>query len=94
VDRPLGSRISRSRTFNRTGTSDPEYLFGRFGLTESTRRQGVMKDSEMLCASLTDPFEYGACMSLLKCKKFKPPYAGKYSLPFCPTTLHGGRIRI
>lgn len=91
VDRPLGQTLSPSTTNNSVPSSSPEYYFTQYGLNKSSR-QGLLKTTEMLCASLSDPFEYGACMSLLKCKKFRPPYLGKYSLPFCPTTLQGGRI--
>jgi hypothetical protein len=91
VDRPLGQALAEEKTPLEVPDDSAEYYFTQFGLSKSSRSK-LLKDSEMLCASLDDPFEYSACISLLKCKKFKPPYVGKYSLPFCPTTLQGGRF--
>ena len=91
VDRPLGQSLQSETTNNQIPKSSPSYYFTQYGLNKSSRA-GLLKPSEMLCASLDNVFEYSACMSLLKCKKFKPPYLGKYSLPFCPTTLQGGRF--
>lgn len=91
IDRPLGQSLIPQVTNNVIPRSSPDYFFTQYGLNKSSRA-GLLKDSEMLCASLENPLEYSACMSLLKCKKFRPPYLGKYSLPFCPTTLQGGRF--
>lgn len=90
VDRPLGQSLSGEKTNNAIDPSSAEYYFTQYGLNRASRA-GLLKPTEMLCASLDDPFQYSACISLLKCKKFRPPYLGKYSLPYCPTTLQGGR---
>lgn len=91
IDRPLGQSLTPEVVNNVIPQSSPDYYFTQYGLNKSSRA-GLLKNSEVLCASFDDLFEYSACMSLLKCKKFKPPYLGKYSLPFCPTTLQGGRF--
>lgn len=92
IDRPLGQSMKRSTTYNASPVTHPQRYFTANGLSEASRSP-LLKDREMLCASLRDPFEYGACMSLLKCKKFLPPYAGRYDFAWCPTSLHGGRYR-
>lgn len=92
VDRVLGSGMARNITYNKIGETDPQRYFTANGLSEASR-SSLLKDTEMSCASLRDPYEYGACMSLLKCKKFLPPYAGRYDFAWCPTSLHGGRYR-
>lgn len=92
IDRALGSGMTSDVTYQTTPTEHPQRPFTISGLTE-TSRSPVLKDTPMACATLKDPYEYGACMSMLKCKKFRPPYEGKYSFPFCPSTLHGGRLR-
>jgi len=92
VDRPLGSALSRNVIFNKIRDSDPQRYFSSSGLSEASR-SNLLKENEMLCASIKDPMEYGACISMLKCKRFDPPYEGKYWLEFCPSTLHGGRLR-
>lgn len=91
IDRPLGKKLSTTRVENTLLRSDTNYSYSQQGLTELSRTL-ILKDSEMLCASLKDPFEYGACISMLKCKRFKPPYRGRYFFEFCPRTLHGGRL--
>lgn len=91
IDRPLGQSLTPEVVNNVIPQFSPDYYFTQYGLSKSSRA-GLLKGSEMLCATLDNIFEYSACMSLLKCKKFKPPYLGKYSLPFCPTTLQGGRF--
>lgn len=92
IDRPLGSKISENIAYQTVPQTHPQHSFSANGLSEISR-SSVLKDTPMSCASLKDPYEYGACMSMLKCKKFRPPYEGKYSFPFCPSTLHGGRLR-
>jgi hypothetical protein len=92
VDRPLSSKLSGNVTYNAVMPSHPQHVFSANGLS-SLSRSDVLKDSEMLCASLKDPYQYGACISMLKCKRFDPPYEGRYSFAFCPSTLHGGRLR-
>mgnify|MGYP007062019515 CR=1 FL=1 len=92
VDRALGSGMTGNVTYQTVPATHPQRPFTISGLTESSRSP-VLKDNPMTCATLKDPYEYGACMSMLKCKKFRPPYEGKYSFPFCPSTLHGGRLR-
>jgi hypothetical protein len=92
VDRPVGSKLERNTTYNAVKPVHPQYGFSSYGLSELSR-SNVLKDSEMMCATLKNPLEYGACMSMLKCKKFNPPYEKKYSFAFCPSTLHGGRLR-
>jgi hypothetical protein len=92
IDRPLGSYMIPKVTYTAIPSTNSQYTFSSHGLSEISRSP-VFKDSEFLCASLKDPYEYGACMSLLKCKKFNPPYEGKYWFEFCPSTLHGGRLR-
>ena len=67
------------------------YYFSRQGITKLSQSQ-VFKGSEMLCASLSDPFEYSACLSMMKCKRFDPPYKGKYFFSFCPKVFFGGRL--
>lgn len=92
LDRPLGSKMSAEITYNRVEASSPQFTFSAYGLSELSR-SGTLKDSEMLCASLPDLYQYGACMSLLKCRKVELPYAGQYSLGWCPQTLYGGRLK-
>ena len=89
VDRPLGSKMNGLTVYLETPASHPQSYFSSNGLS---KKIGLGKEDPMLCASLRDPYEYGACMSLMKCRKFVPPYAGRYSLPFCPSTSHGGRL--
>jgi hypothetical protein len=84
IDRPLGQALI-------TKIETPNSLYSQQWITELSRTP-VYKDSEMLCASLKNPFEYSACISMLKCKKFQPPYRGKYYFSFCPRSLHGGRL--
>lgn len=92
VDRPLGSGLDRTVTYTPVPPTHPQAVFTANGLSELSRSP-VLKDTETGCASLRDPMLYGACMSLLKCKKFNPPYEGKYWFEFCPRTLQGGRLR-
>jgi len=92
VDRPLGAGLDRTVTYTPVPATHPQVVFTANGLSELSRSP-VLKDSETGCASLRDPMLYGACMSMLKCKKFSPPYEGKYWFEFCPATLHGGRLR-
>lgn len=92
VDRPLGAGLDRTVTYTPVPSAHPQAVFTANGLSELSRSP-VLKDSETGCASLRDPMLYGACMSMLKCKKFSPPYEGKYWFEFCPGTLHGGRLR-
>jgi hypothetical protein len=92
VDRTLGDGMTGNVTYQTTPAAHPQRPFTISGLTESSR-SSVLKDNPMACATLKDPYEYGACMSMLKCKRFRPPYEGRYSFPFCPSTLHGGRLR-
>lgn len=91
IDRPLGRRLTTARKEINIPVGNSNYPYSQQGLTELSRTP-ILKDSEMLCASLKDPFEYGACISMLKCKKFKPPYRGRYFFEFCPRTLYGGRL--
>ncbi len=92
IDRPLGSRLSSKMTYTPVQVTHPQFTFSANGLSELSR-SNVFKNSEMLCASIKDPYSYGACISLIKCKRFDPPYEGRYSFQFCPSTLHGGRLR-
>lgn len=92
VDRPLGSQLGADVTYGEVPITHPQAVFSADGLSKLSRT-GVLKSSEMLCASLKDPYQYGACISMLKCKRFDPPYEGRYSFAFCPSTLHGGRMR-
>lgn len=92
IDRALGSGLSRNVSYTVVPTDHPQQPFSVSGLTDLSRTR-VLKDSEMLCAGFKDPFEYGACMNLLKCKRFRPPTSGRYWLPYCPSTLQGGRLR-
>lgn len=92
VDRPLGSQLGADITYGAVSATHPQAVFSADGLSKLSRT-GVLKSSEMLCASLKDPYQYGACISMLKCKRFDPPYEGRYSFAFCPSTLHGGRLR-
>ena len=92
VDRPLGSQLGADVTYGTVPLTHPQAVFSADGLSKMSRT-GVLKGSEMLCASLKDPYQYGACISMLKCKRFDPPYEGGYSFAFCPSTLHGGRLR-
>jgi hypothetical protein len=91
VDRPLGRRLTTAREEIVIPAGNSNYPYSQQGLTELARTS-ILKDSEMLCASLKDPFQYGACITMLKCKKFKPPYRGRYFFEFCPRTLYGGRL--
>lgn len=92
VDRPLGSQLGADVTYIAVPVTHPQAVFSADGLSKLSRTS-VLKSSEMLCASLRDPYQYGACISMLKCKRFDPPYEGRYSFAFCPSTLHGGRLR-
>lgn len=92
IDRPLGDKLTSTVTYNSVPDTHPQHTFTANGLSVLSRTN-LFKDREVMCASLKDPYQYGACMSLLKCKKFKPPYEGRYSLAFCPSTLHGGRLK-
>ena len=92
VDRPLGSQLGADITYSAVPATHPQAVFSSDGLSKLSRTS-VLKSSEMLCASLKDPYQYGACISMLKCKRFDPPYKGRYSFAFCPSTLHGGRLR-
>jgi hypothetical protein len=92
VDRPLGSQLGADVTYGEVPGTHPQAVFSADGLSKMSRTN-VLKSSEMLCASLKDPYQYGACISMLKCKRFDPPYEGRYSFAFCPSTLHGGRMR-
>lgn len=92
IDRPLGDSMAKEIRYNQISPGSPQSYFSSAGLSEYSRSK-VFKDSELMCASLKDPFEYSACISMLKCKKFAPPYAGRYHFKFCPKTLHGGRLR-
>ena len=91
IDRALGESLAARPEPVKIPRGNGNYFFSQSGLTELSRSP-VFKDSEMLCASLKDPFEYGACISMLKCKKFDPPYRGKYFFNFCPRSLFGGRL--
>lgn len=91
IDRPLGSYLSSNVEYAVVDDSHPQKFFSEAGITSATR-SSIFRRSEMSCASLKDPFEYSACITMLKCTKFKPPYEGKYSLKFCPSTLNGGRL--
>ena len=92
VDRPLGSQLGADVTYGEVPATHPQAVFSADGLSKMSRTS-VLKSTEMLCASLKDPYQYGACISMLKCKRFDPPYEGRYSFAFCPSTLHGGRLR-
>jgi hypothetical protein len=92
VDRPLGSQLGADVTYGEVPATHPQAVFSADGLSKLSRTS-VLKSTEMLCASLKDPYQYGACISMLKCKRFDPPYKGRYSFAFCPSTLHGGRLR-
>jgi hypothetical protein len=69
-----------------------EYINSEFGLREFLS-VGVEKDKEISCMSLKDPYHFQACMNMLKCKRFTPPYEGKYFLDFCPRGSAGGRLK-
>ena len=92
VDRPLGSQLGADVIYYVVPATHPQAVFSADGLSKMSRTS-VLKSSEMLCASFKDPYQYGACISMLKCKRFDPPYKGRYSFAFCPSTLHGGRLR-
>jgi hypothetical protein len=92
IDRALGSGLTRNVSYATVPTDHPQQPFSVSGLTDLSRTP-ILKDSEMLCAGFKDPFEYGACMNLLKCKRFRPPTSGRYWLPYCPSTLQGGRLK-
>jgi hypothetical protein len=91
VDRALGEKMTGSVKEVKIPPNNTNYYFSGQGITELSRTQ-TLKESEMLCASLQDPFEYSACITMMKCKKFDPPYKGKYFFPFCPKTMFGGRL--
>lgn len=91
IDRPLGSGLSSSIEYPVSPDTHPQKLFSGEGITKASR-SSVFKTNEMSCATLKDPYEYSACITMLKCTKFKPPYEGKYSFKFCPSNLNGGRL--
>jgi hypothetical protein len=91
IDRPLGQRLTVEIVPDNIVKSDTNYYYSLQGITELSRSP-VFKDNEMLCSSIKDPFEYSACISMLKCKRFDPPYRGKYFFEFCPRSLFGGRL--
>ena len=69
-----------------------EYYNSEYGLTEFLRAR-LEKSTEFSCASFKSPFEYQACMNLMKCKRFKYEEEDSFSLSFCPRTLAGGRFK-
>ena len=91
IDRPLGRGLTVEIVPDNIVKSDTNYYYSLQGITELSRSP-VFKDNEMLCSSIKDPFEYSACISMLKCKRFNPPYRGKYFFEFCPRSLFGGRL--
>jgi hypothetical protein len=91
IDRPLGSSLKIETIPNSIARGDTNYYYSIQGITELSK-SSVFKDNEMLCSSIKDPFEYSACISMLKCKRFDPPYRGKYFFKFCPRSLFGGRL--
>jgi hypothetical protein len=91
IDRALGEKMTGSVKEVKIPAENTNYYFSGQGITELSRTQ-TFKGSEMLCASLKDPFEYSACITMMKCKRFDPPYRGKYFFPFCPKTFFGGRL--
>ncbi len=92
VDRALGNGLDQNVSYTSVPTDHPQQPFTVSGLTDLSRSR-VLKDSEMLCAGFKNIFEYASCMNLLKCKRFKTPTSGRYWLPYCPSTLQGGRLR-
>lgn len=84
IDRPLGSQISMQTTY-----LDSQSPFSKAGISNKVKNSGVFKSTELLCASLDDPFDYSSCISLLKCKKYDKELG---PLNFCPETLAGGRL--
>lgn len=92
IDRPLGDYLNTNTTYSLVPTGHPQQPFSVSGLT-SLSRSPLLKDSEMLCAGFKNLLEYGACMNLLKCKRFRPPTSGRYWLEYCPSTLQGGRFK-
>ena len=86
IDRPLGQTMSVSRNYTSKLSPSPFSLSG-LSLAPLSLRKG----SEMVCGSIDDPLEYSMCLSLLKCKKFRPDSENKY-LSFCPKIYRGGRL--
>ena len=69
-----------------------EYGNTEFGAVEFIKAK-LERNNEFNCAGFDSPFHYQICMNLMKCKRFSPPYDGKYYLDFCPQTLSGGRFK-
>ena len=69
----------------------PSYYNSEFGLIEAIKAK-FEKDQPFKCSLLEDPYEYQACMNLLKCKKFNKNLGEPY-LKFCPKTLSGGLLK-
>ena len=93
---PLINTLSKKPiTFKKDG-GDLEGLYSsyynsEFGLIESIKAN-FEKDQPFKCSLLEDPYEYQACMNLLKCKKFNRNLGEPY-LKFCPKTLAGGLLK-
>lgn len=90
---PFVSTIQSDPIVFETGGGDvSEYNNTEFGIIEGIKAK-LEKNSEFNCAALKSPFKYQICMNIVKCKKFSPPFEGKYYLSFCPKVLSGGRLK-
>lgn len=90
---PILSQIPSSPVvFSSGGGEVSEYNNTEFGVIEGIKAK-LEQNTEFNCATLDSPFEYQLCMNIIKCKKFKLPFEGKYFLDFCPKTLAGGRLK-
>ena len=88
----LSTVFSNQLVYESGGAELSEFGNTEFGVVEFIRAK-MEKNTEFNCAGFDSPFHYQICMNVMKCKKFVPPYAGKYWLGFCPKTLSGGKLK-
>ena len=69
-----------------------EYNNTEFAMIEAIKAK-IEKNSEFNCSSFKSPFKYQICMNIIKCKKFSPPFEGRYYIDFCPKVFSGGRLK-
>jgi hypothetical protein len=88
----LTTILSDHLVYESGGAELSEYGNTEFGVVEFLKAK-MEKGSEFNCAGFDSPFHYQICMNVMKCKRFSPPYEGKYYLAFCPKTLSGGKLK-
>ena len=88
----LTTILSDHLVYESGGAELSEYGNTEFGVVEFLKAK-MERGSEFNCAGFDSPFHYQICMNVMKCKRFSPPYEGKYYLAFCPKTLSGGKLK-